>query len=193
MPVGESRDILLHARPQLFHLFLRVKFIRLPVNTGIGEYGGRGRLEGYVDELYIYNRSLPEPALNALIQKCQGPKSTMVLHLSFDKKSGTKFLDDSGLLNHAVIGGPPLQPGQPTPAPPPRKCTLYISLKLTNLRARKIKYQVSWLIFLYQTPLVVRPLFRSSLLTESLEQASFKYNSPSLANKIISISSNLRI
>ena len=80
-----------------------------------------------MDELYIYNRSLPEPALNALIQKCQGPKSTMVLHLSFDKKSGTKFLDDSGLLNHAVIGGPPVQPGQPTPAPPPRKYSSHMS------------------------------------------------------------------
>ena len=102
------------------------KMFRLTSNAGIGEYGGRGRLEGYVDELYIYNRTLPEPALNALIQKCQGPKSTMVLHLSFDKKSGTKFLDDSGLLNHAVIGGPPLQPGQPTPPPPPRKYGSYM-------------------------------------------------------------------
>lgn len=101
---------------------------RLTSNAGIGEYGGRGRLEGYVDELYIYNRSLPEPVLNALIQKCQGPKSTMVLHLSFDKKTGNKFLDDSGLLNHAVIGGPLLQPGQPTPAPPPRKYGFYMSL-----------------------------------------------------------------
>jgi len=103
------------------------KIFRLTSNAGIGEYGGRGRLEGYVDELYIYNRTLPEPALDALIQKCQGPKSTMVLHLSFDKKSGTTFLDDSGLLNHAVIGGPPLQPGQPTPAPPPRKYGSYMS------------------------------------------------------------------
>ena len=89
--------------------------------SGIGEFGDKGRLEGYIDELYIYNKTLTEPELNALIQKCQGPQSTMVLHLSFDKKSGTKFLDDSGLMNHATMGGPPLQPGLPTPAPPPRK------------------------------------------------------------------------
>lgn len=94
----------------------------LSTSTGIGAFGGRGRLEGYIDELYIYNKSLAEPELNALIQKCQGPKSTLVLHLSFDKKSGTKFLDDSGLMNHAIMGGPPALPGQPTPAPPPRKC-----------------------------------------------------------------------
>jgi len=92
----------------------------LSAYPGIGEYGGKGRLEGYIDELYIYNKTMSEPELNALIQKCQGPQSTMVLHLSFDKKSGTKFLDDSGLRNHATMGGPPLPPGQPTPAPPPR-------------------------------------------------------------------------
>lgn len=103
------------------------KLFHLPTFTGIGKYGGQGRLAGYIDELYIYNRTLPEPELKALIQKCQGPKSTMILHLSFDKKSGTKFLDDSGLLNHAEVGGPPLQPGQPTPAPPPRKYGSYMS------------------------------------------------------------------
>ena len=45
----------------------------------------------------------------------------MVLHLSFDKKSGTQFLDDSGLMNHARMPGPPAVPGQPIPPPPPRK------------------------------------------------------------------------
>ena len=97
-------------------------FSRPSSYTGVGEYGGKGRLEGYIDELYIYNRTLAEPELKTLIQKCQGPQSTMVLHLSFDRKSGTTFLDDSGLMNHAKIGGPPLQPGQPKPAPPPREC-----------------------------------------------------------------------
>ncbi|CAH3043176.1 unnamed protein product [Porites lobata] len=87
--------------------------------AGIGEFGGRGRLEGFIDEFYIYNKTLAEPELKALIQKCQGPKSTMVLHLSFDKKSGTQFLDDSGLMNHARMPGPPAVPGQPIPPPPP--------------------------------------------------------------------------
>lgn len=80
-------------------------------------------MEGYIDELYIYNKTFTEPELNALIKKCQGPQSTMILHLSFDKKSGTKFLDDSGLMNHASMGGPPVRPGQPAPALPPRKCS----------------------------------------------------------------------
>ncbi|CAH3193907.1 unnamed protein product, partial [Porites evermanni] len=80
--------------------------------AGIGEFGGRGRLEGFIDEFYIYNKTLAEAELKALIQKCQGPKSTMVLHLSFDKKSGTQFLDDSGLMNHARMPGPPAVPGQ---------------------------------------------------------------------------------
>lgn len=87
--------------------------------AGIGLYGGKGRLEGYVDEFYIYNRTLAEPELKTLIKKCQGPQSTMVLHLSFDRKTGDTFLDESGLMNHAKVGGPPLQPGQPKPAPPP--------------------------------------------------------------------------
>ena len=90
-------------------------------SSGIGEFGGEGRLEGYIDELYIYNKTLTEPELKLLINKCHGPQSTMVLHLSFDKKRGPKFLDDSGLMNHASMGGPPPLPGQPTPAPPPRK------------------------------------------------------------------------
>ncbi|XP_068742646.1 uncharacterized protein [Montipora capricornis] len=87
--------------------------------AGIGEFGRKGRLQGYIDELYIYNKTLTDQELNLLITKCQGPQSTMVLHLSFDKKSGPKFLDDSGLMNHAFMGGPPSLPGQPTPAPPP--------------------------------------------------------------------------
>lgn len=103
------------------------KNIFLSTYTGIGEFGGRGRLEGFIDEFYIYNKTLAEPELKALIQKCQGPKSTMVLHLSFDKKSGTQFLDDSGLMNHARMPGPPAVPGQPIPPPPPRKyCTNHI-------------------------------------------------------------------
>lgn len=97
-------------------------FFNLTSHTGIGLYGGKGRLEGYVDEFYIYNRTLAEPELKTLIKKCQGPQSTMVLHLSFDRKTGDTFLDESGLMNHAKVGGPPLQPGQPKPAPPPRKC-----------------------------------------------------------------------
>ncbi|XP_015760646.1 PREDICTED: uncharacterized protein LOC107339825 [Acropora digitifera] len=88
-------------------------------SSGIGEFGGEGRLEGYIDELYIYNKTLTEPELKLLINKCHGPQSTMVLHLSFDKKRGPKFLDDSGLMNHASMGGPPALPGQPMPAPPP--------------------------------------------------------------------------
>ena len=96
-------------------------FHKMIYSSGIGEFGGEGRLEGYIDELYIYNKTLTEPELKLLINKCHGPQSTMVLHLSFDKKRGPKFLDDSGLMNHASMGGPPPLPGQPTPAPPPRK------------------------------------------------------------------------
>ena len=85
---------------------------------------GQPEMRGYIDEFYIYNKTLSKVELNAMIEKCRGPKSTLVMHLSFEKKRNNLALDDSGLGNHASIGPPAVPPGQPTVAPtqPPPPC-----------------------------------------------------------------------
>ena len=89
----------------------------IPINfilyyLGIGKQGGDKQLRGYVDEFYIYNKTLSPVELKSLIESCKD----MVLRLSFEKIQGNTTFDSSGLNNDAGIdkgfGGAP-RPASP--------------------------------------------------------------------------------
>ena len=89
----------------------------IPINfilycLGIGKQGGDKHLRGYVDEFYIYNKTLSPVELKSLIESCKD----MVLHLSFEKIQGNTTFDSSGLNNDAVLTkGSAVPPGPPPP------------------------------------------------------------------------------
>lgn len=89
--------------------------------VGIGEEGGQPSLLGYVDEFYIYNRSMLPIEIQSIIDLCQGEKASLVMHIGFDQKKDNVFVDDSGLNNDVTLSRPPVLPGK-EPDPIPCKC-----------------------------------------------------------------------
>ena len=68
-------------------------------------------MRGYIDEFYIFNKTLKEMEIKNLISKCSGEKSSVILHLAFEKDMGNISLDTSGLKNDAsIMGLSPLLP-----------------------------------------------------------------------------------
>ena len=53
-------------------------------HAGIGKFKGDRELKGYVDEFYIFNRTLTEDELKQLHNRCKGPKASQILHLAFE-------------------------------------------------------------------------------------------------------------
>jgi hypothetical protein len=62
-------------------------------------------MRGYIDEFYIFNKTLKEMEIKNLISKCSGAKTSVILHLAFEKDMGNVSLDTSGLQNDAFIMG----------------------------------------------------------------------------------------
>lgn len=91
------------------------------MHLGIGRVGGDKEFRGYIDEFYIYNKTLSDIELKILIDSCKD----MVLHLSFEKIKGYTTFDSSGLNNDAVMTkGSVVQTG----TPPPPVCEYSIKL-----------------------------------------------------------------
>lgn len=66
-------------------------------------------MRGYIDEFYIFNKTLQEMEIKNLISKCSGEKSNVMLHLAFEKDTGNITYDSSGLKNDgAVLGLTPM-------------------------------------------------------------------------------------
>ncbi|XP_028410253.1 uncharacterized protein LOC114532854 [Dendronephthya gigantea] len=79
--------------------------------VGIGSEEGEKDLRGYIDEFYIFNKTLKEMEIKNLMSKCSGAKSSVILHLAFEKDMGNVSLDTSGLKNDAsIMGITPLMP-----------------------------------------------------------------------------------
>ncbi|XP_048578921.1 uncharacterized protein LOC5512916 [Nematostella vectensis] len=89
--------------------------------AGIGRPGGDPRLRGYVDEFYVFNKSLSTMEMEAVNSVC---KSSVVFHAGFEQKNHNVFKDDSGLLNDVTLSVPPKFPGkkQEDPIPVPGTC-----------------------------------------------------------------------
>ncbi|EDO28034.1 predicted protein [Nematostella vectensis] len=77
--------------------------------AGIGRPGGDPRLRGYVDEFYVFNKSLSTMEMEAVNSVC---KSSVVFHAGFEQKNHNVFKDDSGLLNDVTLSVPPKFPGK---------------------------------------------------------------------------------
>lgn len=62
-------------------------------------------MQGYIDEFYIFNKTLKELEIQNLISKCTGAKSNVILQLTFEKNMGNISLDTSGMQNDVTIVG----------------------------------------------------------------------------------------
>ena len=67
-------------------------------------------LKGYLDEFYIFNRTLDESEIKQLYDKCKGPLAANVLHLDFKTVSGnftkdTSFQGNNGYFMGKVVSG----------------------------------------------------------------------------------------
>lgn len=72
---------------------------------GVGRDGGEANMRGYLDEFYIFNKTLKDMEIKDLISKCTGEKSSVIMHLAFEKDTGNVTLDSSGLKNDASVLG----------------------------------------------------------------------------------------
>ncbi|XP_046845785.1 uncharacterized protein LOC124439570 [Xenia sp. Carnegie-2017] len=73
--------------------------------AGIGSEEGEKAMQGYIDEFYIFNKTLKELEIQNLISKCTGAKSNVILQLTFEKNMGNISLDTSGMQNDVTIVG----------------------------------------------------------------------------------------
>ena len=71
----------------------------------MGRDGGEANMRGYLDEFYIFNKTLKDMEIKDLISKCTGEKSSVIIHLAFEKDTGNVTLDSSGLKNDASVLG----------------------------------------------------------------------------------------
>ena len=62
-------------------------------------------LKGYVDEFYIFNRTLSEGELKQLHDRCKGPLATKILHLNFENTTANLTYDISFQGNDGYLVG----------------------------------------------------------------------------------------
>ena len=88
---------------------------------GIGNFKGDRELKGYIDELYIFNKTLNSTEIENMHCHCKGLRSSLILHLDFEnvKQNETEDLSYQG--NNGYFVGNVLQNGklQVTKGPSP--------------------------------------------------------------------------
>ena len=77
---------------------------------GVGGAKKDRELKGYIDELYIFNRTLAEEELAQIHDRCKGPMSAKVLHLDFENTTrnftyDTSYQGNDGYLTGQVLPG----------------------------------------------------------------------------------------
>ena len=72
---------------------------------GIGNYKGDRELKGYIDEFYIFNRTLNITEVQEIHEHCKGAKSSQVIHLNFEEVGGNMTLDKSYQGNNGYLMG----------------------------------------------------------------------------------------
>ena len=74
-------------------------------NLGIGGPKQDHELKGYVDEFYIFNRTLSDEEINQLHDRCKGPYAAKILHLNFENTTTNLTYDTSFQGNDGYLVG----------------------------------------------------------------------------------------
>ena len=85
--------------------------VHINITLGIGKLKRDGELKGYIDEFYIFNRSLSQPEIKDIHIACKGPKASQIINLDFKEINGTKTEDASFQGNDGHFIGD-VQPGK---------------------------------------------------------------------------------
>lgn len=72
---------------------------------GIGNFKGDRELKGYLDEFYIFNRTLNASEIKDIHEHCKGAKSAKVMSLSFETNVGNVTYDSSYQGNNGYFTG----------------------------------------------------------------------------------------
>lgn len=75
------------------------------VCLGIGNFKGDRELKGYLDELYIFNRTLNQTEIKEIHEHCKGPKASKIMHLNFDEIRNNRTFDVSYQGNDGYFTG----------------------------------------------------------------------------------------
>ena len=62
-------------------------------------------MKGYIDELYIFNRTLTESELAQIHDRCKGPMSAKILDLDFENTTSNMTYDTSYQGNDGYLVG----------------------------------------------------------------------------------------
>jgi len=73
--------------------------------AGIGNYKGDRELKGYIDEFYIFNRTLSKVEVQEVHAHCKGPKASQVIHLNFEDIRNNITMDTSNQGNNGYLIG----------------------------------------------------------------------------------------
>ena len=73
--------------------------------AGIGNFKGDRELKGYMDELYIFNRTLNQVEIQGINNHCKGQRASEIIHLDFENVHGNETEDSSYQGNHGHFAG----------------------------------------------------------------------------------------
>ncbi|XP_012555797.1 uncharacterized protein LOC100204986 isoform X1 [Hydra vulgaris] len=73
--------------------------------AGIGNFKGDRELKGYIDEFYIFNRTLNDSEISAIHSHCKGALASQIMHLRFGEVDGNVSIDSSYQGNNGYFVG----------------------------------------------------------------------------------------
>ncbi|XP_057312398.1 uncharacterized protein LOC130653922 [Hydractinia symbiolongicarpus] len=63
--------------------------------AGIGNFKGDRELKGYIDEFYVFNRTLMQTEIRDINRHCKGAKASQIIHLNFENITANETFDTS--------------------------------------------------------------------------------------------------
>lgn len=92
------------------------RYLKLLSLFAVGIGGGKKdhEMKGYVDEFYIFNRTLAVDELAQIHDRCKGPMSAKILHLTFENTTANLTYDTSYQGNDGYLIGQAIEGDFPT-------------------------------------------------------------------------------